>query len=137
MLNECRVKGYEWALSQALHSDYNDFTSWSAFAEKCLKDTPLADAIPGDEEVLGLWQAWEMGVFDAKVFLRDDAFLSVADIVGRTDFDRSYIQAELKAKRLKGMKVGNSYAIHPDDFRTWLANPKRGSRAKKGDDTQE
>lgn len=130
---EARVKGYEWALSQERHSDYNDSLSWRAFADACLKGTPLADAIPGDEDVLALWQAWETGVFDARVFLRDDAMLGTAEIAERTGFDISYIKAELKVKRLKGMKIGNSYAVYPDDFREWLNNPKRGSRSKKAE----
>lgn len=134
---KARVKGYEWALSQERHSDYNDALSWRAFSEVCLKDTPLVDAIPGDEAVLELWKAWETGVFDARMFLRDDAMLGTADIAERTGFDISYIKAELKAKRLKGMLVGNSYAVYPDDFRQWLNNPQRGqrgSRSKKGGD---
>lgn len=137
MPNDVRVKGYAWALSQALHSDYNDFTSWRAFAQACLKGTSLADAVAGDEAVYELWTAWEQGADDARVFLRDD-FMSVAEIASRTGFNISYIKAEIKRykdtkgdKGLYGQKIGNSYVVFPDDFRKWLANPKRGSRTKK------
>lgn len=136
MFNDCRIKGYSWALSQERHSDYNDMTSYSAFEGACIKGTDLEGEIPGEANVVMAWQSWEQGVFDTRVFLRDDAMLSVAEIVERTSFDRSYIQAELKAKRLKGVKVGNSYAVYPDDFRKWLNNPKRGSRTKKRGESQ-
>lgn len=125
-----RVKGYEWALSHEPHSEYNDAESWQAFAAGCLYGTSMQNALPGDEGVQRVWEMWEQGVFDARVFLRDDSMLGTAEIAERTGFDISYIKAELKAKRLKGMKVGNSYAVYPDDFREWLNNPKRGSRSK-------
>lgn len=133
MFIEARIKGYAWALSQERHSDYNDMTSYAAFEKNCIKGTEFENEIPGEANVVMAWQAWEQGVDDSRVFLRDDSLLSVAEIVERTGFARSYIQAELKAKRLKGMTVGNSYAVYPDDFREWLNNPKRGSRTKKSE----
>lgn len=130
-LIDCRAKGYAWALNQERHSDYNLRASHDAFWHQCIKGTELEDEIPGEANTVMAWQAWEQGVDDSRMFLRDDSMLGTAEIVERTGFDISYIKAELKAKRLRGMKVGNSYAVYPDDFREWFNNPKRGSRSKK------
>lgn len=128
IFNDARTKGYTWALSQEPHSEYTLLASHAAFWKACLKGTEFEDEMPGEANVSMMWDAWERGVFDAKVFLRDDSLIGAGEIAERTGFNISYIKAELKKGNLKGQKIGNSYAVHPDDFRRWHSNPQRGER---------
>lgn len=119
-----RAAGYTWALTQPRYADYDEFASYGAFADQCgnLRD---------DERVVVLFQAWERGVVDADWLLREDAMISPSDIVRLLDERVSlrYIQAELKAGRLRGQKFSSDgkradWAVFPDDFREWLKNHK-------------
>jgi hypothetical protein len=119
-LNQARAAGYAWALAQPRYADYDEFASYGAFA----------DLIPGDERV-ALFQSWERGVVDADWLLREDVMLSPSDIVRLLDERVSlrYIQAELKAGRLRGQRFSldgkrADWAVFPDDFRKWLENHK-------------
>lgn len=127
-----QIAGYAWAVCQPINAELNEYASYSAHFDQFIKGTELEIDPPNEANRSMSFEAWERGVDHAKHLLRADSFLSTGDAAERARVDVSYIKAEIKAGRLYAQKIGNGrtsgYAIHPDDFRKWMANPRRGSR---------
>jgi hypothetical protein len=128
-----QISGYVWALTQPPHTELDEFASFHAHFEQFVKGTELEEDPPTEANRAMSLAAWERGVEHAKNLLRADSFISVGEAAERARVDPSYIKAEIQRGNLYAQKIGSrrtsGYAIHPDDFRKWMENPKRGSRS--------
>jgi hypothetical protein len=141
IFDAAQIAGYVWAMKQPPYSELNEMASFNAHYDAFVKGTELEEDPPDEANRAMLWEAWERGVEQAKNLFRADSFISVGEAAERARCDVSYIKAEIKRyqdsngqKGLYAQKVGkgrtSGYAIHPDDFRKWMMNPRRGSRSE-------
>ena len=52
--------------------------------------------------------------------MTNEIYLTPEDVIARSPFGRSFVYSELKAGRLKSVKVGKRYVILPSDMHAWL-----------------
>lgn len=132
-----RVAGYAWAIQQGMNIELNELESFSAHAA-FISGT---EAEEDHEKKMESLRLWEIGVEQSHHLLREDSYISVAEAAERACCDISYIKAEILRYQKSGGEKGlyaqkfgrgrtSAYAIHPDDFRRWIENPRRGTRSK-------
>ncbi len=59
-----------------------------------------------------------------------DVGISASTIAKLHGFNPSYIRAEIKAGRLKAEKIGRDWFVDKEEYKRWIANPRRKSRSK-------
>ena len=66
-----------------------------------------------------------------RVMVSDKPFWTATQLAEEAGVSARYVRADIKAGILKATRPGHEWLIMTEDARQWLANPKRGSRAKK------
>lgn len=127
-----QIAGYVWALQQPMNAELDESASFNAHYDQFVKGTDLEGDPPDEAIRLMSLHAWERGVEQSRNLLRANSFISTGEAAERARVDISYIKAEIRRGSLTAQKIGagrtSGYAIHPDDFRRWMDNPRRGSR---------
>lgn len=114
---ESRIAGYRWALSSA-----------DSIEDDKIFDAYLA-AFPGGRVPSEGYADFEQGVVDA-LSLAGWIFATIPDAAAMAGVSARYLNAEIKARRLAAEGSGKNRRIDYKEFRRWMNNPRRGSRAK-------